>query len=693
MGIKKVRNIGIAAHIDAGKTTVTERILFYTGINRVMGEVHDGMATMDFMKQEQERGITIASAAISAEWNGHRINIIDTPGHVDFTIEVERSMRVLDGIVAVFCAVGGVEAQSETVWGQADRYQVPRLAFVNKMDRPGADFLEVVRQLDNQLNAGATPYQLPLGAGEDFRGVIDLIGMQAITFNEKKLTRTEIPEEYRAEAEKWRSVMLERLSEFDDEIAELYLDEKPVPTELIKSVSRFCVLRSLFTPVFCGAAYKNIGIQLLLDAVVELMPSPLNRGATVGQDLNDPEIIHTRHPTEAEPFCGLAFKIIHDPYVGQQTFVRTYSGLLKAGDTVLNATTGKKIRVSRILRIHAKDRIEIDQVGPGDIVALIGMKLTHTGHTICAVDAPLLLESVRVPEPVISVKAGSETRKDQDKLLASLRKMALEDPSFTIRQVERANETVIAGMGELHLEIIVDRLRTEFGVTAQVGEPSVEYRETISQEVRHSYKYAKQTGGKGQFAHTIMLIEPNPGGGFEFVNAVVGGKIPTEFIPAVKRGIAEEMEKGILADFLCIDVKVTLLDGSFHAVDSSDMAFKTCGAICFKEAFRKAAPQLQEPIMSVEIATPDEFIGDLIGDLNRRRGKVYNMRRYRKGSQKISGEAPLRELFGYATQVRSLSSGRANYSMELKHYQPMPASIQEKTLEDARARIAEAKQS
>ena len=692
MGIKKVRNVGIAAHIDAGKTTVTERILFYTGINRTIGEVHDGKATMDFMKQEQERGITIASAAITCEWNGHKINIIDTPGHVDFTIEVERSMRVLDGIIAVFCAVGGVEAQSETVWGQADRYQVPRIAFINKMDRPGADFLDVVGQLDERLNAEAMPFQLPMGAGEDFRGVIDLVSMEAINFDNNTLTRSKIPDEFQESAENFRNQLLERLAEYDDQIAELYLDDKPVPEHLIRSVTRFCVLRSLFTPVFCGAAYKNIGIQLLLNAVTDFMPSPLNRGATVGRDIDDPEVSHKRHPTAAEPFCALAFKIIHDPYVGQQTFVRTYSGVLKAGDKVLNATTGKKIRISRILRIHAKDRKEIPEVAPGDIVALIGLKSTHTGHTLCALDAPLELEPVNVPDPVISVKVGTEDQKELDKLIMSLGKMSMEDPSFSVRHVERANETVIAGMGELHLEIIVDRLKTEFNITAQVGKPSVEYRETISKEFRHEYRYVKQTGGKGQYAHTIMLIEPNIGKGFEFCNAVSGGDIPLEYIPAVKRGVEEAMQKGIMADYQAVDVKVTLLDGSFHAVDSSDMAFKTCGGICFKEAFKKAAPQLLEPIMSVEIATPDEFIGDVVGDLNRRRGKVFNMRRFRKFSQKISSEAPLMEMFGYATAMRSLSSGRANYSMELKQYMPMPEKLQEEVLAAAKERMEAEKQ-
>ena len=688
MGLKKVRNIGIAAHIDAGKTTVTERILFFAGVNRVIGEVHDGKATMDFMKQEQERGITIASAAISCEWNGHRINIIDTPGHVDFTIEVERSLRVLDGLVAVFCAVGGVEAQSETVWNQADRYKVPRIAFVNKMDRAGADFLEVVGQLDERLAAEAIPYQLPIGAGEDFGGVVDLVGMEAFYFHDNKLAKGPIPDAMQAEAESRREAMIEKLAEYDDELAEIYLAEHAVPADLIRSVTRFCVLRSLLTPVFCGAAYKNIGIQLLLNAVNDYMPSPLNRGATLGQDVDDPTQTHARHPNASDPFCALAFKIIHDPYVGQQTFVRTYSGVLKAGDTILDSTIGKKVRVSRILRIHAKDRTEIPEVGPGDIVALIGLKTAITGHTICDPDAPLVLESVRVPEPVISVKVSTETQKEQEKLLSSLRKMSFEDPSFVVRQVERAKETVIAGMGELHLEIIVDRLKTEFGVIAQLGRPSVEYRETITSQHQQETKLVKQTGGRGQYAHTVLLVEPNPGRGFEFHNAVVGGRIPTEYIPAVQRGIEKTMEQGVLADYRTVDVKVSLLDGSHHTVDSSDMAFANCGSQCFKEAFRKAAPVLLEPVMSVEIATPDEYIGDLIGDLNRRRGKVFNMRRYRKGSQKISGEAPLRELFGYATTVRSLSSGRANYSMELKRYASMPAEIQKDVLEQAAERLA-----
>jgi elongation factor G len=687
MGIIKARNIGIAAHIDAGKTTVTERILFYTGITRKLGEVHDGQATMDFMKQEQERGITIASAAISCTWQDHNINIIDTPGHVDFTIEVERSMRVLDGIVAVFCAVGGVEAQSETVWGQADRYRVPRMAFVNKMDRQGADFLDVVQQMDEMLEAHAVPYQLPIGAEDNFRGIIDLVRMKAYFFPEGLAEEAEIPKDMAELAKTWRDKLLEKLAEYNDDLAELYLDEKDVPEELIHLVTRDCVIRSLFTPTFCGSAYKNVGVQPLLDAVVAYMPSPLNKGAAVGVDLDDPEKQHRRHPTTQDPFAGLAFKVIHDPYVGQQTFVRTYSGTLKAGDAILNATTGKKERVSRILRIKAKDRIEMDEVGPGDIVAFIGLKNTFTGHTLCDPKEPLLLESVNVPEPVISVKVNAESRKEYEKLHASLRKMSFEDPSFTVRQVERTGETIIAGMGELHLEIIADRLKTDFNVSVQLGKPSVEYKETITRECRQEYKYVKQTGGKGQYAHMIMRIEPDPGGGFEFINNIVGGAIPQEYIPAIRKGVEDVMASGVLADFNVVDVKVVLLDGSYHTVDSSEMAFRIGARACFKEAFKKAGPMLLEPIMKVDIATPDDYIGDLVGDLSRRRGKVHNMRRYRKGSQKIDAEAPLMELFGYATNVRSLSSGRANYAMEMKQYAPLPDALMEAVLKEARERM------
>ncbi|RJO65782.1 MAG: elongation factor G [Myxococcales bacterium] len=685
--LTRARNIGIAAHIDAGKTTVTERILFYTGVTRKMGEVHDGQATMDFMKQEQERGITIASAAISCEWKDHQINIIDTPGHVDFTIEVERSMRVLDSIIAVFCAVGGVEAQSETVWGQADRYRVPRIAFINKMDRAGADFFDVVGQLQERLDASPIPYQIPIGQEEQFKGAIDLVRMVGYTFSDGDVIEGEIPAALLPEAQKWRNNLLEKLSEYDDGIAEAYLEDKPVATELIFKVTRHCVVRSLFTPVFCGAAYQNIGIQPLLDAVVNYLPSPPDKGPVAGHDPDDPEHLHSRAPSASEPFAGLAFKIIHDPYVGQQTFVRTYSGSLKAGDTILNATTGKTERVSRILRIKAKDRVEVSEVGPGDIVALIGMKNTVTGHTLCAVNAPVLLESVRVPDPVIAVKVTPLTRKEEEKLHQALRKLSLEDPSFTVHVEDRSNETIIAGMGELHLEIIVDRMKTEFGVEATIGQPTVQFRETITAEAMDEYKHVKQTGGRGQFAHTILRVEPNPGGGFEFINRIVGGNIPNEFIPPIRRGVEDTLKAGILADYQVVDVRVTLVDGSFHPVDSSEFAFRTCASICFKQAFHKARPMLMEPIMELEIATPDDYIGDIVGDLNRRRGRVLSMRRFRKGSQKIAAEAPLMELFGYATAIRSASSGRANYSMEMSRYAAMPESMQTKVLAEAHKRM------
>ena len=687
MRLNQTRNIGIAAHIDAGKTTVTERILFYTGTTRVMGEVHDGAATMDFMKQEQERGITIASAAISCLWRDHNINLIDTPGHVDFTIEVERSLRVLDGLVAVFCAVGGVEAQSETVWGQADRYHVPRIAFVNKMDRPGADFADVLKQIDDKLDAHAIAFQLPIGSEDKFEGVIDLVRQVAYIFPDGHVKETEIPAALRQEAEKGRVAMIEKLADYDDAIAEAFLAGEAVSDAEIKRATRYAVLRSLITPIFCGSAYKNVGVEPLLDAVADYLPSPLDKGAVVGSDIDDPTKTHTRHPVANEPFSGLAFKIIHDPYVGQQTFVRTYSGSLKSGDTMLNTSTGKKERISRILRILAKDRMEVEEVGPGDIVALIGMKDVRTGNTLCDVNEPLIFESMRVPEPVISIKLSAPSRKEQEKLHISLRKLGLEDPSFRVRVDERNNETVVAGMGELHLEIIVDRLKTEFAVDTVVGKPSVEYRETISAEYTENYKHVKQSGGRGQYAHVILRVEPNTGKGYEFVNQVTGGNIPSEFISSIEKGINETLSKGILADYPVVDVRAVLLDGSAHAVDSSDMAFRTCASIAFKEAFRKAHPLLMEPIMSLDIATPDDYIGDIVGDLNRRRGRVMSMRRFRKGSQKIAGEAPLMELFGYATSVRSLSSGRANYSMEMNSYRPLPEKMMDDVLKEAHKRM------
>lgn len=685
MALNKLRNIGIAAHIDAGKTTCTERILFFTGTTRKMGEVHDGQATMDFMKQEQERGITIASAAISCAWNGYSINLIDTPGHVDFTIEVERSLRVIDGMIAVFCAVGGVEPQSETVWNQADRYRVPRIAFINKMDRTGADFPAVVEQMNKYLDANAFPFQVQMGEEENFEGMIDVIERKAYRFEEMDRIEIPIPAEYTSKVEQARARIVEKVAEFNEEIMQLFFDEADVPPALLKQAAREATLKLLITPVFCGAAYKNKGIQLLLDAVTDYLPSPVDKGAVTGTDLDDEEKVHTCHPSPKEPFSGLAFKLIHDPYVGQQTFTRIFSGTLKSGMQVFNSTKKKHERIGRIMKIHAKEREEVSEAGPGDIVALIGLKLTKTGDTLCSDEHRLLLESIHVPPSVIELKISPAKRADQAKLGEALHKLATEDPSFNVRYDDETEETVISGMGELHLEIIVDRLKHEFKVDAIVGEPSVAYRETLTMEVDSNYKHAKQTGGKGQFAHTVLRLEPNTGKGFEFIDHIKGGAIPQEYIPSVQKGIVKTMERGILAGFPVVDVRVTLVDGNFHPVDSSDMAFQTCAAMGFKQGFMKANPILLEPVMKVEVNTPDEYIGDIVGNLNRRRGKIEAMRRHRKGSQKINAYVPLMEMFGYATQLRNVSSGRANYSMEFFEYQPLPKATQEEVLKKVAA--------
>ena len=691
MPLTKLRNIGIAAHIDAGKTTVTERILFFTGTSRKMGEVHDGQATMDFMKQEQERGITIASAAITCQWNGYQVNLIDTPGHVDFTVEVERSLRVIDGMVAVFCAVGGVEPQSETVWNQADRYRVPRIAFVNKMDRTGADFIAVVEQMNKYLDANAFPFQVPMGAEEDFVGMIDIIERKAYIFKEFERIETEIPAEYKPRVDEARLKLVEKVSEFSDEIMELFFDEKEVPSAMLKHASREAVLKMLITPVFCGAAYKNKGVQLLLDAVVDYLPSPVDVGAVVGTDLDDPEKTHTCHPSHKEPFSALAFKLIHDPFVGQQTFTRIFSGTLKSGMQVYNATKGKHERIGRIMKIHAKDREEVAEAGPGDIVALIGLKLTKTGDTLCGDEHRFLLESIHIPPTVIELKINPAKRAEQSKLGEALHKLAMEDPSFNVRFDDETEETIISGMGELHLEIIIDRLKHEFKVEAEVGEPSVAFRETITTESETNYKYVKQTGGKGQYAHTYMRLEPNGGNGYEFIDKVKGGNIPGEFIPSVDKGIRKTIDRGIISGFPVVDVKVVLLDGSHHPVDSSDMAFQLCASMGFKEAFLKGNPILLEPVMKVEVNTPDEYIGDVVGNLNRRRGKIESMRRHRKGSQKINGFVPLMEMFGYATQLRNMTSGRANYSMEFHQYMPLPKNIQEEVIKKLEEKKKQAK--
>lgn len=680
MNLNKLRNIGIAAHIDAGKTTTTERLLFFTGINRKMGETHDGQSTMDFMKQEQERGITIASAAISCTWKDYNVNIIDTPGHVDFTVEVERSLRVIDGMVALFCAVGGVEPQSETVWNQAERYKVPRIAFVNKNDRTGADYFEVIKQMNENLDAKAVAFQIPIGQEEHFNGIIDLVNLKKYSFDGIETIVDEIPEELKTQAIEYRQILIEKLADFNEEIFELFLEDKEVPEELLKKAARDATLKLLITPVFCGASYKNKGIPQLLDAVIDYLPSPLDIGAVIGHDIDDPEKARSRNPSPTEPFAALAFKLIHDPFVGQQTFIRIYSGTLRSGMQVMNTTKGKPERIGRILKIKAKDREDVSEAVPGDIVALIGMKFTKTGDTLCDMNNPLRLENIHIPPSVIEMKINPLTRKDQSKLGEALAKLVNEDPSFHARYDDETEETIISGMGELHLEIIVDRIKFEFGVEVVVGEPAVAFRETITMEVESEYRHSKQTGGKGQFAQTLMRIEPNEGKGYEFVDKIKGGSIPMEYIPSVNKGITKTLATGVLAGFPVVDVKVVLLDGQFHAVDSSDFAFQICGSICFKQGFMKANPVLLEPVMKIEINTPDDYIGDIVGNLTKRRGKIESMRRHRKGSQKLNGFVPLQEMFGYATSLRNLSSGRANYSMEFHQYMPVTKAVQEEVL-------------
>ncbi len=680
--ISKLRNIGIAAHIDAGKTTVSERILFFTGVNRKVGETHDGQATMDFMKQEQERGITIASAAITAHWNDHQINLIDTPGHVDFTVEVERSLRVIDGMVAVFCAVGGVEPQSETVWNQADKYRVPRIAFVNKMDRTGADFNEVVGQMQKYLGANAVPLHLPIGAEATFEGMVDLVQMNSVRFVEKERIVGPIPEAMMEQAQAARRNLVEKVADLDDDVAELYLEDKEIPTDLLMAAIRKATIKLMMVPVLCGAAYKNKGIQLLLDAIVDYLPSPKDLGAVIAHDPYNEEKTCQRNPSENEPFAALAFKLINDPYVGQQTFIRIFSGKLTNGMSVYNTNKTKSERVGRIFRIKAKEREEINEAGPGEIVALVGMKYTRTGDTLCDEKAPLMLENIHIPPAVIEMKVNLEDKKNRSKLSEALAKLCNEDPSFRAHFDEETEETIIAGMGELHLEILVDRLNTEFKVPVTVGAPSVSFRETITAPFECNYKFSKQTGGKGQYAHTVIRFEPNPGKGFEFVDVTKGGVIPKEYIPSVEKGLAAAMNKGPFAGYPVVDVKCVLVDGSSHPVDSSDMAFQLCAQMCFKQAFMKACPVLLEPMMKVEINTPDDYIGNVTGDVNKRRGRIENMRRFRKGSQKLDAFIPLMELFGYATALRNLTSGRANYSMEFYQYTPTPKDKQEEIVKE-----------
>ena len=677
--LDKYRNIGIMAHIDAGKTTTTERILYYTGVSHKIGEVHEGTATMDWMEQEQERGITITSAATTCTWNDHRINIIDTPGHVDFTIEVERSLRVLDGAVAVFCSVGGVEPQSETVWRQADKYRVPRIAFINKMDRVGADFFRGVQMIKDRLKANPVPIQIPVGKEEHFKGVVDLVTMKAVIWDEDSLGATFREEELTGdlldEAQEWRDKLIEEISSHDDALMEKYLAGEALTEAEIKSAIRTSTINIAIIPVVCGSSFKNKGVQNLLNSVVDYMPSPLDIPAIKGVDESGEEV--ERKADDSEPFSALGFKIMTDPFVGQLTFIRVYSGVLQSGSYVYNATKGKKERIGRLLKMHANKREEIKEVYAGDIAAAVGLKYTTTGDTLCNEDKAVILESIEFPEPVISIAIEPKTKADQEKLGMSLQKLASEDPSFRTFTNEETAQTIIAGMGELHLEIIVDRLMREFKVEANVGKPQVAYRETISKKVKVEGKFVRQSGGRGQYGHVWLELEPQePGKGYEFVDAIKGGVVPREYIPAVDKGIQEALDNGVLAGFPVVDVKVALIDGSYHEVDSSEMAFKIAGSMGFKEGCQKASPVLLEPIMSVEVVVPEEYMGDVIGDLNSRRGRIMGMDS-RAGAQVVSAMVPLANMFGYATDLRSATQGRANYTMTFDHYEPVPKSVSE----------------
>ncbi len=678
--LEKVRNIGIIAHIDAGKTTTTERILYYTGRIHKIGEVHEGAAEMDWMEQEKERGITITSATTTCFWRDHRINIVDTPGHVDFTIEVERSLRVLDGAVTILCSVGGVQPQTETVWRQADKYRVPRIIFVNKMDRIGADFFRVVGEVEEKLGAKPVPVQIPIGAEDEFIGVVDLIAMKAIIWEEETLGAKyhyeEIPEDLVPVAEEWREKMLEALADVDEEIMMKYLEGEEITEDEIKAALRKGTIELQFFPMLCGSAFKNKGVQPLLDAIVDYLPSPLDIPPIKG--INPKTGEEEERPASYDaPFAALAFKILTDPYVGQLTFVRVYSGLMESGSYVYNATRDKKERLARILRMHANKREEIPVLGAGDIAAAVGLRETYTGDTLCDPEHPILLEAMEFPEPVISVAVEPKTKADQEKLSLALQKLAKEDPSFRVSMDHETGQTIISGMGELHLEIIVDRLKREFGVDVNVGKPQVAYRETIKKEVTSEGKFIKQTGGRGQYGHVWLKIEPlEPGKGFEFHETIKGGVVPKEYIPAVEAGVREAMETGVVAGYPMTDIKVTLFDGSYHEVDSSEMAFKIAGSIAFKEGAKKANPVLLEPIMEVEVTTPEEFMGDVIGDLNKRRGRVQGMEA-RGNAQVIKALVPLAEMFGYATDLRSMTQGRATYIMRFSHYEEVPPNVAE----------------
>ncbi|WP_455199785.1 elongation factor G [Kaarinaea lacus] len=692
--IERYRNIGIMAHIDAGKTTTTERILFYTGISHKIGEVHDGNATMDWMEQEQERGITITSAATTCFWKGmdqqypeHRINIIDTPGHVDFTIEVERSLRVLDGACAVFCAVGGVEPQSETVWRQANKYSVPRMAFINKMDRAGADFLRVVGQIKDRLGANPVPIQLAIGAEENFKGVVDLVRMKAIMWSEADMGATyelhDIPSEMQAQCEEWREKMVESAAEADEDLMEKYLENGDLSEEEIKKGLRIRTLANEIVPALCGSAFKNKGVQAMLDAIIDLMPGPTDVESIKGHLDDKDETIAERHSSDDEPFAALAFKIATDPFVGTLTFFRVYSGVLSSGDTVYNPVKGKKERIGRILQMHANSREEIKEVRAGDIAAAVGLKDVTTGDTLCDVNKVITLERMEFPEPVISVAIEPKTKVDQEKMGIALSKLAQEDPSFRVHTDEESGQTIISGMGELHLEIIVDRMLREFKVGANVGAPQVAYREAITKTVNSEGKYVKQTGGRGKYGHVWLRIEPSePGSGFEFVNEIVGGAVPREYISAVEAGIKDQMQNGVLAGYPIEDARVALYDGSYHDVDSDEVSFRMAGSMAFRKGALEAGPVLLEPVMTVDVVTPEDYMGDVMGDLNRRRGIVQGMEDSVSGKN-IKAEVPLAEMFGYATDLRSMSQGRATYSMEFSKYAQAPSSVSEAVIKKA----------
>lgn len=693
--ISRVRNIGIMAHIDAGKTTTTERILYYTGKVHRMGEVHDGSATMDWMEQEKERGITITSAATTTMWRDHQINIIDTPGHVDFTVEVERSLRVLDGAIALFCAVGGVEPQSETVWRQADKYGVPRIAFVNKMDRVGADFYNAVQMMKDRLGANAVPIALPVGDGDLFSGIIDLMTMKARMYHEETLGTTyedvEIPQDLKPIAQKYRTQMLEAVSEIDDTLLEKYLEGEEISVDEIKRVLRQATIQLKIVPVLCGSSFKNKGVQMLLDAVVDFLPSPLDLGNLVAHHLHKNDHVERRIDPK-EKFTALAFKIMTDPYVGKLTFIRVYSGTLKAGSYVYNSVADKKERVGRVLQMHANHREDMEEVRAGDIAALVGLKFTKTGDTLCTEDDPIILERMAFPEPVIQVAIEPKTKADQDKLSDALSKLSDEDPTFRVSVDEETGQTLISGMGELHLEILVDRMKREFKVEANVGKPQVAYRETITKTVQAEGKFIKQTGGRGKYGHVWLELSPNePGKGFEFENAIVGGVVPKEYINPIIQGIQDAMRNGVLAGYPVVDVKVKLFDGSYHEVDSDEISFRVAASIAFKQGAMKADPILLEPIMNVEVITPEEYLGDVMGDLNSRRGKIEGFT-MRKDAQVIKAQVPLAEMFGYATILRSMTQGRAIFTMQFSHYSEVPKSVAEEITEKSQLKKSSVEQ-